>query len=263
MLRRFVEQISRKVVLKKRLPAEFSRLPLYVSPDSALKFWKPGFGAELKELLRIAKTYVRTDDSVWDIGANVGVFTFGAAARCGAKGKVLAVEADTWLAVLLQRSRILPQNLDKSIEILCAAVSDENRILNFQIAERGRSANALEKSGRRAPAGGVRYSQPVPSYTLDCLLERFAPPNVLKIDVEGAELLVLQGAKRLLKDVRPIIYCEVGEDVSQEVYKLFREAGYRVYDGDNPKLIEQSTATWATLAFPEESVQEWIDKSLG
>lgn len=261
MFRRFLEQISRRVILKKRLPAEFQYLPLYVSPDSALKYWKPGFGAELQDLLRIAQTYVQKGDSVWDIGANVGVFSFGAAARCGTSGKVLAVEADTWLAVLLQRSRLLPQNQPYAIEILCAAVSDENAILNFQIAERGRSANALEKTGHRAPAGGVRYSQPVPSYTLDSLLDRFTPPNFLKMDIEGAELLALQGASRLLREVRSLMYCEVGEEVSQAVYELLRSARYRIFDGDNPKLTEQSTAPWATLAFPEEVAERWINKA--
>ena len=156
MMRRLAEIISRRVTFEKKLPAEFQRLPLYVSPDSALKFWKPGFGAELKDLLRIATSYVQPGDSVWDIGANVGVFTFGAAARCGTTGHVLSVEADTFLATLLQRSRLLPPNRAYSIEILCPAVSDENRILNFQIAERGRSANSLEKSSLRSPAGGVR-----------------------------------------------------------------------------------------------------------
>ncbi len=259
MLRRTIEKLSRGITLKRKLPADFSNLPLIVSPESALKFWKSGFGDELADLLRIAKTYVQPGNVAWDIGANVGVFTFGAAARCGKNGKVLAVEADAWLAVLLQRSRMLPANLDYSVEVLCAAVSDENKILNFQIAQRGRMANSLEKSGQRDPAGGVRYSLPVPSYTLDTLLERFQSPNVIKIDVEGAELLVLQGAKRMLSEVRPIIYCEVGEELSSEVYNIFRESKYRIYDGDNPQLIEQSSAPWATLAIPEEAVSHWVN----
>lgn len=260
MLRRWLELVSRRVVLKKRLPAEFGRLPIFVSPDSALKLWKPGFGAELQDLLRIASTYVREGDSVWDIGANVGVFAFAAAAKCGKHGSVLAVEADTWLSVLLQRSRVHRTNIEYPIEILCAAVSDENRILNFQIAERGRSANSLEKSGQRAPAGGVRYSQPVPSYTLDALLDRFKAPNVMKMDVEGAELMALQGGTKLLNEVRPIIYCEVGEGVADPIYTLLRTARYRVFDGDNPILTEQATATWATLAIPEESLERWLKR---
>jgi hypothetical protein len=56
-------------------------------------------------LLRNAIELVRPGDVVWDIGANVGLFSFAAAAPAGSAGKIVSFEADVWLAVLLRRSR--------------------------------------------------------------------------------------------------------------------------------------------------------------
>jgi FkbM family methyltransferase len=262
MLRKTIERLSRGIAIKRKLPADFKSLPLYVSPDCALKFWRSGLSGELIDLVRIAKCFVREGDNVWDIGANVGVFTFAAAAMSGPNGKLLAVEADAWLAVLLQRSRMLQPNLGYSIDVLCTAVSDEDSILTFQIAERGRMANSLEKSGQREPAGGVRYSQPVPSYTLDSLLDHFAHPKILKIDVEGAELLVLRGSTRLLDVVRPIIYIEVGESVSENVFALLKSHQYEIFDGDVLDFTPKENAPWATLAIPNEQVSQWVSTSV-
>ena len=44
---------------------------------------------------------------------------------------------------------------------------------------------------------------------LDSLLARYAPPRIIKIDVEGAEVDVLRGMDRILREIRPVLYCEV------------------------------------------------------
>jgi hypothetical protein len=56
------------------------------------------------ELFSLAEKLIRPGDVVWDVGANVGLFTFAAAAKTGPTGKVLAIEPDPWLGTLLRRS---------------------------------------------------------------------------------------------------------------------------------------------------------------
>ncbi len=96
-----------------------------------------------------------------------------------------------------------------------------------------------------------------PALALIVLLDRFPPPNFLKMDVEGAELIALQGASRLLAEARPLIYCEVGEDLSSQVYELLRKSDYQVFDGDQRTLTEVETAPWSTLAIPAEKSKNW------
>src|SRR3954451_7622484 len=81
---------------------------------------------------------------VWDIGANVGLFTFCASALAGTKGFVSAVEPDYWLAHLITRSvHANAKNHSSTVELLCAGVSDSNRVSKLQIAEGARASNHL------------------------------------------------------------------------------------------------------------------------
>lgn len=80
---------------------------MYVSPNSALGYWRLDIGKVDPFLLSMVSELVKPKMTVWDIGTNVGLFSF-AAASLGAT--VLACEADTWLANLIHRS-VLMNNL--------------------------------------------------------------------------------------------------------------------------------------------------------
>jgi len=60
----------------------------------------------------------------------------------------------------------------------------------------------------------------VAAFNLDWLLSQLPIPNIVKIDVEGAELEVLSNQVRMLKEVRPVIVCEVGSTTADEVTRL-------------------------------------------
>ena len=254
MLRTMVERLSRGRAFKRRLPAEFGRTALYVSPDSQLKYLKPGASAFDAELLRVAREELRQGDVVWDIGANVGVFTFAAASRTQS-GDVLAVEPDIWLAGLLRKSANLRQNRMLGVRVLPAAIATEHGVETFLVAQRGRASNALSGPGARGEAGGIREQVLVPTLSLDLLLRSNSAPGFVKIDVEGAEELVLEGATRMLSEIRPTIYIEVGSKACDPVTTLLKDSDYRLCDGALPKgenrTIER--CTFNTLAFPRET----------
>ncbi|MCS7269403.1 MAG: FkbM family methyltransferase, partial [Geminicoccaceae bacterium] len=115
------------------------------------------------------------------------------------------------------------------------------------------AANALVGFGS-SQMGGVRDELLVPTVTLDQLLEASFAPELVKIDVEGEELLVLRGAERLLREVRPRLLIEVAETNAEPVTELLRAAGYRLFDAAEPGkgLPPVDRAVWDTLAVPEE-----------
>lgn len=76
---------------------------------------------------------------------------------------------------------------------------------------------------------------------MDTLLESFPNPDFIKMDIEGAEYMAMQGARKVINDVRPIFYMEVGHEVSQNVFEIFQRANYHAFDPQgNP--IAASTA---------------------
>jgi hypothetical protein len=76
---------------------------------------------------------------------------------------------------------------------------------------------------------------------------------VIKIDVEGAELEVLEGASGLLERHAPVIICEVCTERSTEVTALLRRFGYSIYDGDVRQTERHALAAapWNTVAIRE------------
>ena len=250
MLRQLAERLSRGRVIRRTLPKEFGSAPLYVSPDSQLKYLKFGRYAFDAELLRVAYENVRPGMVVWDIGANVGVFTLAAASL--SKGPVLAVEADIWLAQLLTRSAHLRRNRSLDVRVIHAAIAERNGLSTLLISARGRASNALALPGADARMGGVRRAETVATLTLDTLLDFGPPPDFVKIDIEGAEREALEGARRLLLEVRPVIYLEVSDRGRDWVAENLRTMSYVLYDGASAtsERTEIRECAFNTLAIP-------------
>jgi FkbM family methyltransferase len=245
MLRRAIERLSHGVTLKSRLPERFGNFPIIVSPDARLGFWNRNVDAIDPTLLAVAEKYVHEGNVVWDVGANVGVFALASAAKAGLSGFVLAIDGDTWLVDLMRRTCRLESSPRAPIEVLPAAVDREMGVATFNIANRGRAANFLEGTGS-TQTGGSRQQQRVVSVTLDWLLQHFRKPDVLKIDVEGAELRALSGAKKILDEVRPTIVCEVSADNARAVTDLFASHGYTLYDMERIGTEPQAPLALAT-----------------
>jgi FkbM family methyltransferase len=253
--RRLAERLSRGVVFRRRLPSRFGRLPIYVTPEAGLRYWLAMSRVD-PTLYRMVEELVRPGIAVWDVGANVGLFSFCAAVISGPSGFVLSVEPDFWLAHLIGRTsqELRPARLDCSpVQVLCASVSDSNRVTELNVSERARSSNHLVGALGSTQAQGSRYMQLTASLTLDFLLQYFPPPSVLKIDVETHEANVLRGGTRLLKEVRPTVWCEVSHQNSEEVTRLLNEAGYQLYGAATQPHVRTDRAWFDTLAVPIES----------
>jgi FkbM family methyltransferase len=256
LLRVALERWSRGWIVRRRLPGRFGSRPIWVTPDARLRFLKWGEAAFDQALLGYGESFTRPGDTVWDIGANVGEFAIAAAHRVGEKGRVLAVEADPMLAGLLQRSLCEVQNRDLRADLLCAAVADHSGIGHFRIAARGRAANALAGVEASTQMGGARLHALVALVTLDLLLAEFGPPVVVKIDVEGAEGLVLQGATTLLTEARPVLIIEVSGGNRAAVSAQLQQADYALFDATTETMVEEiPLCVFNTLAVPREKLK--------
>jgi FkbM family methyltransferase len=130
-------------------------------------------------LLSLAEELISPGDIVWDIGANVGLFSFAAAVAAGPDGYVLAFEPDMQLVALLHRS-IRVNHRNAPVEVVPAAVADDQGVSRFSIASRNRSTNHLDGFGT-TQAGGARATHLAPTATLDWLSARFPSPISSKL----------------------------------------------------------------------------------
>jgi FkbM family methyltransferase len=204
-----------------------------------LAYWRRDIAKVDPFLLSMVRELVRPEMTVWDIGANVGLFAFAAAAL-GAR--VVAVEADIWLANLMHRSTQLNK---LHVTVLPAAVSDSAGVSKLYLSDQGKASNSLRGNGR---------AQTVVTVTLDWMLDHFPPPKVLKIDVEGMEYAVLSGARKVLQ-CRPLILCEVTEH-HDLIGELLRGSDYEYYAARENNRNPLRRPSRDTLAVPKPASHE-------
>lgn len=248
MFRRLLEKWSRGIILKKNLPAEFGSRPIFVSPEGGgLRYWKPRLNSIDPMLTQVVRQFVQPGDVVWDVGGNLGFFAFPAAVKAGLKGRVIVFEPDLFLAHILRKTA--DANPDLNVDVLALAASDRQGIAKFNIAERARSTNFLADASGSTQTGGVRRAILVPTVPLDSLLGQIPSPDLIKIDVEGAENLVFEGMKRVLQEARPIILCEVFKANWDNISANLLANGYRIFDaGRLPEMIEAKAPVENLLA---------------
>jgi FkbM family methyltransferase len=253
-IRRFVEHVSRDISFSRRIPKRFGSLKLHVSPGASLCFYKPLTSSNWDDLYDFAQEYVKPGDTVWDVGANMGVLTFAAASRAGSNGKVLAIEPDSWSVNHLRHSVRANRNSGINVDILQAAVSDRLSIEPLNIPQRNRAASHLEIAGGAGAqlVGGIRERHLVVTLTLDWIAQYYAAPSILKIDVDGGEMRVLRGGRHVLAECKPIILTEVYERNAGEVTKFLHDLGYALFDYDRGSKgkVHIERALYNTLAVP-------------
>jgi len=174
----------------------------------------------------VFQRYISPGSVVFDVGANVGFLSLLASRLAGPAGRVIAFEPAPVAVGYLRRHVAL--NRAHNIEIIAVAVADENGRARFS------SAGPVEM-GHLADDGQLE----VETASLDTLVETgiIPPPDVVKIDVEGAELGVLRGAQAILRARRPVVVLSThGLESHEASCSLLRSLGYAV------TLLEHSLA---------------------
>jgi len=209
--------------------AELPSFRLYVSP-SDWAVGKPILESRVHEphVTGILKHILAPGMTLLDIGANIGYFTMLARSIVGQTGKVWAFEPNPLNCTLLHLS--LAANSFQDVEIFPFALADSPRLFVY---------DAQGSNGTITPYGGDPAALSARTVIRSVVLDDVLRPDrcdVLKIDVEGAEFLALQGGVNLIRTHHPVIFTEFSppalrnvSGVSGEQYLqfLFSE-GYRV-----------------------------------
>lgn len=161
---------------------------------------------------------VKPGDVCYDIGANVGFFTVLLGRLVGPTGAVAAFEPLPPTAEALRRNAAL--NNFGHVTVFANAVGRAPGLVKLALREESTWA-------RLADADTTGPTLDVPMVAIDDLVEAgtIRPPSMVKIDVEGAELEVIEGMRRTLLKHRPVVLCEMhGKNV--EYARLMTELGY-------------------------------------
>jgi FkbM family methyltransferase len=157
----------------------------------------------------VVRRALRRGMGMIDIGANIGVFALLAAARVGASGYVLAVEPNPANARLIEASRLL-NGFDHLI-VCQAAAGREIGMLGL---------HSSDSNGTTSPLGAealLQDAQTVPAMPIDSLVSARQHIDVIKIDVEGAEYLALQGCETILRRWQPFLVSEFSPGLLESI----------------------------------------------
>jgi FkbM family methyltransferase len=185
-------------------------------------------------------------DVLWDIGANVGLFSLYAARRPGVRVVAFEPSVDN-LAILCRHIEM--NELSDRITPYCIAMAGETGLglLNSPFPrDVGASLHQFGGPGDASPwwSGTTTHIQGMVGFTIDDFLALFGPPfpNHIKLDVDGLEAAILAGAARTLRDPRlGSVMVEIILTVDPQleaIHRLLHEAGFALAGRGEPEIAD-------------------------
>lgn len=183
--------------------------------------------------LGVLRQCVRESDIVWDVGANIGMYSRFEIQAFGAS-HVCAFEPMQDNLQLLRQNVELGGITDR-VTIVPVALGDRDTRMNLQVDDMQSATAVLDvvtggkPSEGRANVGLPPKTEVVQVRSLDSVLAEgeLPEPTILKIDVEGAEALVLRGAEAFLKRTDALLMVELhGIEPGRDVGRYLANLGY-------------------------------------
>jgi FkbM family methyltransferase len=195
---------------------------------------------------------LRDDSLIVDVGASLGQYT-RAICRAVRNSDLRAIEADPIRVEQLERNcQEWAQGSTNKIAVLHMALTDHTGDVPYFVTNSDVSGGLTRHETPRP----VEWEEiTIPSSSLDELFPQRVP-DFIKIDVEGAEFTVLNGAKRILAQGETIFLIELhdwpsGSHGADEVRKLMRSAGYASVSFFGQPLFVRSRRLWFRLKLME------------
>lgn len=207
MRTKLVQTIFRHRQLPKRVIGALFPKPVRLSLDGfdiyvRLDDWAVGARIAVKRSYETHVTaamqpYLQPGGVFVDVGANIGYYTLLAASRLGAQGQIFAFEPGAANCELLQKS--VAHNQFTNVQLFPNAVADVPRRVGLRMDDSNGVINITTQ---------MDDMEQVTAVSLDEALADLTRIDVLKMDIEGAEGLALQGATQLLQQHHPVVFTE-------------------------------------------------------
>lgn len=223
---------------------------MWLRPALALE-WYP---------LAALKAFVRPTDIVWDVGGNIGLYSRWLAQHLSASHVYTFEPMSENLAEL--RYNIGSGGVSGRVTVVPWVLSNVDGDVEFQIDDMQSASGTIsavaggEASRGRAALGLPPKTESVRSRSIDSIVAsgELPPPDVIKIDVEGAEYLLLEGGRRFFSTASPRLLIEThGLEVSRQCLEFLFDLGYTVavcmHEHVNPQrhaIVDRSYASRMT-----------------
>jgi FkbM family methyltransferase len=230
-LRYIVLSILRRFAVDIKMKNPYSKKPFHLNVYNHKGYWFYGKARE-SDTTNSLKRLVKNGDAVIEVGGHIGFLSHLYSQLVGVDGSVHVFEPGD---NNLPYTRL---NLDclKNVTLHEKGCSDNSGIVEFHLDSLSGQNNSILKDYGNVDTtaashyvGAYRKKVTIKVMTLDKFIENLgAQPKHIKIDVEGAELLVIKGMSKFLGIV-PTLMIEVTRD-EQEVFSIMKTAGYLAYD---------------------------------
>ena len=205
-------------------------------------YWLGTYETHLQEAIQ---QWITPGMLVYDVGANIGYISLLLAQFIGKNGQVLAFEA---LPANVERlkANVTLNHLQARIKVVHSAIVGMPASVPFLVHDSHGMGKAAGSAGRKE-----HYLEKilVPGTSLDHFVYDLGnpPPNAIKIDIEGGEVLALPGMQRLLKEAHPLIFLELhGELAARTAWDTLTGAGYTLYrmEPGYPRILSPDALDW-------------------
>jgi FkbM family methyltransferase len=188
-------------------------LKIVIEPQREKSYWA---GTHERGVQTALVDMVEPGMTVWDIGAHTGFFSGLCSRLVGPPGRVHSFEPGPETRTRLEKTICL--NGFENVHVHACAVGPERR--EGVLYDVGRSAQAtLRPLGNRASG-----SSPIQVRTLSNLWDELGPPDVIKIDAEGAEAGIIEGGARVFETATVSLVVEMHNDEAvTRILQLFPE----------------------------------------
>jgi len=185
------------------------------------------FGGWEPETIEFIENNVKKDHYVVEVGANVGIQSLHLAKKVGDNGRVFAFEPTEFALRKLTKNCELNPELSSRISVLKRLVTDGKHSTPISTI---RSSWQTDLSRNNDESINSNLAISIDEFIVD---EKISRLDILKIDVDGYDFKVLQGAKKAILKFKPLIYVELGEEALNEqgdsvkdIYNFLIELGY-------------------------------------
>jgi FkbM family methyltransferase len=195
-------------------------------------YWYLGKNRE-RDVMSSFKRLIREGDTVIEVGGHIGYVSLFFAKLAGDTGRVFVFEPGANNLPYTTRNLQSARN----VQLIRKAVSSTAGQMPFYLEDMSGQNNSLVKDfwvfegvAKSAFLKGQYREELVEVIILDQFVaEQGLAPAFLKIDVEGAEFDVLQGAISTIQSYKPVLMLEVNVR-HKDIYEFVRENGYAIYD---------------------------------